>query len=105
MGKLSQKEDVSELIAIAAMPADDLARIPERENLLVVVVDRPTNPGNLGTLIRSCDALRVDGVIIRTCHSVDLYDPETIRATVGSFFSLPIIRLPSSQELIPGWKG
>ena len=64
MEKLSQKEDTSELIAIVAMPADDLARIPERENLLVVVVDRPTNPGNLGTVIRSCDALRVDGVII-----------------------------------------
>jgi len=105
MEKLSQKEDTSEVIAIAAMPEDKFARIPERDNMLVVVVDRPTNPGNLGTLIRSCDALRVDGMIIRTCHSVDLYDPETIRATVGSFFSLPIIRLPSSQELIPWLEG
>jgi len=105
MEKLSQKEETSELIAIAAMPDDEFARIPERENLIVVVVDRPTNPGNLGTLIRSCDALRVDGVIIRTCHSVDLYDPETIRATVGSFFSLPIIRISSSQELIPWLEG
>ena len=100
MEKLSQKEDTSELIVIAAMPADDLGRIPERENLLIVVLDRPTNPGNLGTVIRSCDALRVDGVII-TGHSVDLYDPETIRATTGSFFSLPAVRLPSYKELIP----
>ena len=103
MGKLSQKEDTSELIAIAAMPADDLARIPEGKNLLVVVLDRPTNPGNLGTVIRSCDALRVDGVII-TGHSVDLFDPETIRASTGSFFSLPVVRLPSYKELIP-WLG
>jgi tRNA G18 (ribose-2'-O)-methylase SpoU len=103
MGKLSQKEDTSELIAIAAMPTDDLARIPERTNLLVVVLDRSTNPGNLGTVIRSCDALRVDGVIT-TGHSVDLYDPETIRATTGSFFSLPVVRLPSYKELIP-WLG
>jgi tRNA G18 (ribose-2'-O)-methylase SpoU len=85
MGKLSQKEDTSELIAIAAMPTDDLARIPERTNLLVVVLDRSTNPGNLGTVIRSCD-------------------PETIRATTGSFFSLPVVRLPSYKELIP-WLG
>ena len=103
MSKLSQKEDTSEVIAIVAMPADDLVRIPERKNLLVVVVDRPTNPGNLGTVIRSCDALRVDGVIT-TGHSVDLYDPETVRATTGSFFSLPVIRLPSFKELIP-WIG
>jgi tRNA G18 (ribose-2'-O)-methylase SpoU len=94
MEKISQKEDTSELIAIAVMPDDELARIPERESLLVVVLDRPTNPGNLGTVIRSCDALRVDGVII-TGHSVDLYDPETIRATTGSFFSLPAVRLSS----------
>jgi tRNA G18 (ribose-2'-O)-methylase SpoU len=100
MDKISQKEDTSELIAIAAMPNDELARIPEREDLLVVVLDRPTNPGNLGTVIRSCDALRVGGVII-TGHSVDLYDPETIRATTGSFFSLPIVRLPSYKDLIP----
>jgi TrmH family RNA methyltransferase len=104
MEKLSQKEDTSELIAITAMPADDLARIPERENLLVVVLDRPTSPGNLGTIIRSCDALRVDGVII-TGHSVDLYDPETVRATTGSFFSLPVIRLLSFNELIPWFEG
>jgi tRNA G18 (ribose-2'-O)-methylase SpoU len=100
MAKLSQKEEPSELIAIIAMPGDELTRIPTRDNLLVVVLDRPTNPGNLGTIIRSCDALRVDGVII-TGHSVDLYDPETIRATTGSFFSLPIVRIPSYKELIP----
>jgi TrmH family RNA methyltransferase len=104
MYKLSQKEDTSELIALAAMPDDEFSRIPEREDQLVVVLDRPTNPGNLGTVIRSCDALRVDGVII-TGHSIDLYDPEVIRATTGSFFNLPIIRLPSYKELIPWLEG
>ena len=98
MQKLSQKDDTSELLAIAAKPGDDLARIPVKPDLLVVMLDRPSSPGNLGTLIRSCDALGVDGVIL-TGHAVDLYDPETIRATTGSFFSLPIVRLPSSQEL------
>ena len=100
MDKISQKEDTSEVIAICEMPEDDLARIPVQENLLVVVLDRPTNPGNLGTVIRSGDALRANGVIM-TGHTVDLYDPETIRATTGSFFSIPVVRLPSPQELIP----
>lgn len=104
MKKLSQKQDTSELIAIAAMPADDLARIPVKENLLVVILDRPSSPGNLGTVIRSCDALGVDGVVL-TGHAVDLYDPETIRAATGSFFSLPVVRLSSSSELIPWLAG
>ncbi len=104
MEKLSQKEEASELLAVTAMPDDDLSRIPVRADLLAVVFDRPSSPGNLGTIIRSCDALRVDGVII-TGHSVDLYDPETIRASTGSFFCVPAVRLPSHNELIPWLDG
>lgn len=104
MEKLSQKEEASELLAIVAMPADAVSRIPARDSLLAVVFDRPASPGNLGTVIRSCDALGVDGLII-TGHAVDLYDPETIRATTGSFFSVPMVRLPSHTELIPWLDG
>jgi TrmH family RNA methyltransferase len=98
--KLSNKTDSSELIALVAMPEDRLSRIPIRENLLVVLFDRPANPGNLGTVIRSCDALHVDGLVI-TGHAADLYDPETISATTGSFFALPVVRLPSHNQLAP----
>jgi len=98
--KLSNKSEPSELLALVTMPADDLARIPVHEKLLFVIFDRPGSPGNLGTIIRSCDALRVDGLII-TGHAVDLYDPETISASTGSFFALPTVRLPSQKELSP----
>jgi len=98
--KLSNKAEPSELLALVAMPEDNLSRIPIDENLLVVVFDRPASPGNLGTIIRSCDALKVAGMII-TGHAVDLYDPETISATTGSLFALPVIRMPSHKELLP----
>jgi len=96
--KLSDKEDVSELIAVAHIRGDNLKNIPVSENFLAIVFDRPSSPGNLGTLIRSGDALGASGIII-TGHAVDLYDPETIRATTGSFFSFPFVRLSSHQEL------
>jgi tRNA G18 (ribose-2'-O)-methylase SpoU len=98
--KLSDKTDASELIALVSMPEDRLSRIPVRENMLIVIFDRPASPGNLGTIIRSCDALNVHGLVI-TGHSVDLYDPETIRASTGSLFALPVVRLPSNKELRP----
>ena len=98
--KLSNKAEASELLALVAMPEDSLSRIPIDEDLLVVIFDRPASPGNLGTIIRSCDALKVDGMVI-TGHAVDLYDPETISATTGSFFALPVVRLPSHKELLP----
>ncbi len=100
MKKVSQKEETSELVALVGMPADDLKRIPIREKSLVLILDRPVYPNNIGTIIRSCDALRVDGVII-TGHSADLYDPETIKASTGSFFSVPSVRLASQNELLP----
>ncbi|MCM2338997.1 MAG: RNA methyltransferase [Burkholderiales bacterium] len=96
--KLSNKKEPSELLALSEIPKNDLNKIKVKDIPLIVVFDRPSSPGNLGTIIRSCDALGVDGLII-TGHAVDLYDPETISATTGSLFSLPIVRLPSQKEL------
>lgn len=95
---ISEKEESSELLAVVATRPDSIDRIPVRAGMLVVVVDRPGSPGNLGTLIRSCDAFGADGVIV-SGHGVDLYDPATIRASVGSFFAVPSIALPSHREV------
>jgi len=98
--KLSNKDEPSELLALVAMPDDRLSRIPITRDLRVVVFDRPASPGNLGAIIRSCDALSAQGVVI-VGHAVDLYDPETISATTGSFFSLPVVRVPGPRDLLP----
>jgi TrmH family RNA methyltransferase len=100
MEQLSQKEEASELLAVVAMPDDTLDTITIGAVPLVLVFDRPVSPGNLGTLIRSADAFGADGVII-TGHSCDLYDPETIRASTGSLFAVPSVRLPSHMVLLP----
>src|SRR6266567_7100463 len=44
--KLSNKTEPSELLAVVAIPKDDLARIPTREQMLVAIFDRPASPGN-----------------------------------------------------------
>lgn len=98
--KLSNKKDVSELMAIVAMPPDDFSRIKLTDLPLIVIIDRSSSPGNLGTMIRSCDALGANGIIM-TGHAVDLYSAETIAATTGSFFSLPVIRKPSHNDVAP----
>ncbi len=101
MEKLSDKdEEFSEILAIVSMPANDLSRIRIGSNMLVVVFDRPSSHGNLGTLIRSCEALKVDGIIV-TGHAIDIFDPKVIRASMGTFFALPVIRLESHKELLP----
>lgn len=105
MDKLSEKdEDYSEIMAVVEMPEDNLSRIKGKKDMLVVVFDRPSSHGNLGTLIRSCEALKVDGIII-SGHAVDLYDPKTIRSSMGTFFSVPTVRVESHRELIPWIEG
>ena len=100
LSKLSLKNEPSELLAVFKMPDDPFDRIPIRENPLIVLFDRPASPGNLGSIIRSCDALGADGLVI-TGHSVDLYDPETISASTGSLFALPVIRKAGLNDLHP----
>jgi TrmH family RNA methyltransferase len=100
--ELSEKDDAPpELIAVVDMPLDDLDRIPLRHNGLVVVFDRPTSPGNLGSLIRSCDALGADGVVV-TGHSADIYDPKAVRASRGSLFAVPTVRV-DSPATVASW--
>lgn len=101
MEALSDKEETSELIAVVSTPVDDLARIRIGTPPLVVVLDQPSSPGNLGSIIRSCDALKVDGVAVLG-HSADIYDPQTIRASLGTIFSTPVVRLASMNHAL-GW--
>ena len=96
-------EDAPELLAVVAMPPDELRRITPAANLLVVVFDRPVTPGNIGTLVRSADAFGASGVIV-TGHAADPYDPRAVRASTGSLFALPVVRVPSHREVLE-WAG
>lgn len=52
-----------------------------------LVLNRIQDPGNLGTMLRTCDAVGISGVIL-TQDCCDLYNPKTVRATMGSLFRL-----------------
>ncbi|BFK23714.1 hypothetical protein P9693_002766 [Enterococcus faecalis] len=91
MDDISNKNDTSEILAIVKMKEDSFNNIRIKENPFIVLLDRPSNKGNLGTIIRSADALGIDGILI-TGHSVDVYDPDVITSSMGSFFNIPFIR-------------
>jgi 23S rRNA (uridine2479-2'-O)-methyltransferase len=104
LGELSDKDDRSELIAVAAIPEDNLGRIPLGptffgHSFLGVVFDRPASPGNIGTLLRSADAFGAGGVIV-TGHAADVYDPKSVRASTGSLFSVPAVRVSGHREVL-----
>ncbi|CAB4877413.1 unannotated protein [freshwater metagenome] len=63
----------------------------------VIVLHAVRDPGNVGTVIRSADASGAT-VVILTGHSVDPFNPKTLRATAGSIFHLPVVVCESLEE-------
>jgi TrmH family RNA methyltransferase len=99
LAELGEKTEGSpELVAVVAMPDDDLDRVEAGGDFLGIVLDRPANPGNVGSIIRSADAFGANGVIV-TGHAADVYDPRSVRASTGSLFALPVVRASSHREL------
>lgn len=55
------------------------------------------DPGNAGTIVRTADALGLDGIIF--CESCDVYNPKTVRAAMGAMFRIPVFRDVACDEL------
>jgi TrmH family RNA methyltransferase len=99
LAELSEKSDGAvEILAVVAMRPDELDRIPVGHDFLGVAFDRPTQPGNIGSIIRSADAFGAHGVIT-TGHAADAYDPKSVRASTGSFFATPVVRAASPRDV------
>lgn len=97
MAQLSQREESSELMLMGRIQAHRLADLPPDKSLYLLL-DRPMNPGNLGTIIRTADAFNAGGLII-SGHAADIYDPQTLRASIGTLLTLPIARIQGPGEL------
>ncbi|MFF2044463.1 RNA methyltransferase [Kitasatospora sp. NPDC058170] len=100
LAELGERESAApELIAVGGLQSDDLDRLAPGPDFLGVAFDRPTNPGNIGTLVRSADAFGAAGLVV-TGHAADVYDPKCVRASTGSLFRLPVVRSQSPAEVL-----
>jgi 23S rRNA (uridine2479-2'-O)-methyltransferase len=99
--RLSGKEDGAELVAVVEMPEDGVERLGDtkRPHGPIVVFDRPTQPGNIGTLARSADAFGAAALVV-TGHAADPYDPQAVRASTGSLFALTVLRVPGPAPVV-----
>lgn len=77
------------IFIIAGMPDNILDPERIKSNGRYLILDNVQDPGNLGTILRTADAVGADGVILSN-SCCDLYNPKTVRATMGSLFRLSI---------------
>ena len=71
-----------------------------------VALEDMRDPGNLGTIIRTADAAGASGVILAG-QSCDPWGPDCVRATMGSIFAVPLVKMPHREflDLCRGWPG
>lgn len=70
-----------------------------KDNPVLVLLEDIQDPGNLGTILRTGEGAGIDGVIM-TKDTVDIYNPKTIRATMGSIYRMPFLYVDSLHEVI-----
>lgn len=101
--KLSYRDRPDGLIAIAVQMHEKLrdlmAQLAEKKHPLLVIAESIEKPGNLGTILRSADAAGADGVIVCD-RCTDIYNPNVVRASVGTLFSRPVVEAESAQTLL-----
>lgn len=100
---LSDRDEPPEVLLVVEKRRVALRDLLISPGFVATVLDRPTRPGNIGTIVRTCDALGSDAVLVMG-HATDPYDPRSVRASTGSFFSVPIVEVPSVAEL-QAWAG
>lgn len=78
------------ILAVIKMAEYEIGDIIAHDNGLYVIVENLQDPGNLGTIIRMSEAAGVDGIIMSP-NTVDIYNPKTIRSTMGSLYRVPFV--------------
>ncbi len=98
--KISYRDRPDGLIAVAHQMQKTLADLqPKNDPPLYVVAESIEKPGNLGTILRSSDAVGADGVIVCD-RCTDIYNPNVVRASVGTLFTLPVVEAKGSDAYI-----
>lgn len=86
------------ILAVCAPSRITFEDLPSKKCLLFVVVECVEKPGNLGAILRTCDGAGVDGVII--CDGkTDIHNPNVIRASLGTIFSVKTVVSSSTEAL------
>lgn len=87
MAYMTDTQQPQGIIGVFPMPTPEMPRKPNR----VLILDGVSEPGNMGTILRSAVASGVDLVILAP-HCVDPYNPKVVRSGMGAHFHIPLVQ-------------
>lgn len=82
----------------------DLSEMLEKTTPFLMVLDNLQDPGNLGTIVRTAEGAGVTGIIMSR-DTVDIYNPKTIRSTMGSVYRMPFFYVEDILEFLEDLRG
>lgn len=97
--KMSDTQTPQGILCVVKRPQYRLEELLAGEKPLLVVLENLQDPGNLGTIVRTGEGAGITGVIM-SAQTVDIYNPKTIRATMGSIYRVPFIYVESIPEIV-----
>lgn len=97
LNKISNRNDDNGVYCICEMPKYELNKLENKENAIVVILDGIEKPGNIGTILRTCDAVCADAVFI--CNKrAKINNMKCVKGSMGAFFHIPIFEFNSVEE-------
>ena len=106
LAKISRRDNPQTVIGVFEQSLTPAASIKPKAGEVWVALESVRDPGNLGTIIRTADAVGAAGVIL-IGDTVDPFSVEAVRATMGSVFAVPIARASRTefQKIAGAWPG
>ncbi len=101
LGAITRRDNPPMVVGVFEQNLAKLSAIAPKGDDVWVALDRVRDPGNLGTIIRTVDAVGAKGVIL-VGETTDPFSLETVRATMGSVFSVPVAR--ATPDVFLQWK-
>lgn len=96
--KIAYRGSSEGIIGIYKAKMNVLSAFEPKENSSIIIVESIEKPGNLGAILRSCEAFGIDALIV-TDAKTDFYNPNVIRSSVGCLFGMNVFQ-SNNQELL-----
>jgi len=96
--KLAYREGINGILAVAEIKEKKLSTLTLSEKPLILVLNNIEKPGNLGAILRTADATKVDAVIVCDA-SCDIFNPNVIRSSVGCVFFTNIVQAEKEETI------
>lgn len=99
MKRASDTQTPQGVLTVLEQPAYGLQELLDTENGLYLLLEDIQDPGNLGTMFRTGEGAGITGIIMSK-NTVDIFNPKTIRSTMGSVYRVPFIYVETLTEVL-----